>query len=106
MPPTLFHVTLLPCYMSYALSQHQEVIGHLVNASKPIIERAKVLERESRTLHRKVCEAIHIKTSGASLNRNEVYDLPDLYLPMLLEEEKGAGVGGVVAATDSSTPRF
>ena len=35
-----------------------------------------------RSLHRKVCEAIHIKTSGARLNRNDGYDLPDLYMPL------------------------
>ena len=75
--------------MSSALSQHQELTGHLVSATKPILETTKVLEREPRSLHRKVCEAIHIKTSGASLNRNDGYDLPDLYLPLLREEAKG-----------------
>ena len=74
---------------SSAISQHQETTGHLVSGTKPILDTTKVLEREPRSLHRKVCEAIHIKTSGASLNRNDGYDLPDLYLPLLREEGRG-----------------
>mgnify|MGYP001824971233 CR=1 FL=1 len=75
--------------MSSALSQHQETTGHLVSATKPILDQTKVLEREPRHMHRKVCEAIHIKTSGATLNRNDGLDLPDLYLPLLREEVEG-----------------
>ena len=68
-----------------ALSQHQETTGHVVR-SPPFIEHMKILEKESRDLHRKVLEAINIKVKGASLNRNEGVDLPDAYLPLLKEE--------------------
>ena len=76
--------------MSSALSQHQETTGHRVSATKPIIENIQVLEREPRNLHRKICESIHIKTSGATLNRSDGYELPNIYLP-LLREEVGRG---------------
>ena len=76
--------------MSSALSQHQESTGHRVSATKPLIDSVKVIDREPRPLHRKICEAIHINTSGATLNRNDGYELPALYLP-LLREEGGRG---------------
>ena len=38
---------------------------------------------------RKICEAIHIKIKGSKLNRNDGHDLPDIYLPLLREEEEG-----------------
>ena len=71
-----------------ALSQHQDQAGHVVKTG-PMMDKFKVLEREQRDTHRKVLEAIQIKIKGASMNRNEGYDLPDLYLPLLREEAQG-----------------
>ena len=73
-----------------ALSQHQEQSGHVVN-QQPISEKIKIIETEQRDRYRKVKESIHIKLRGASLNRNDGHHLPDLYLPLLRQEE---GEGG------------
>ena len=57
-----------------------------------MIEGIMVIDSENKNLHRKVKEAIHIKFRGETLNRTGGYDLPDLYLPLLKEEEtRGAG---------------
>ena len=69
-----------------ALSQHQDVV-----ISKPVTERVRVIDNESRNMHRKVKEAIHIKLQVATLNRTGGYDLPDLYQPQLREETRVAG---------------
>ena len=68
-----------------ALSQHQEQSGHRLNNSS-IIDKIKVLENELRDLHRKVIEVVHIKLRGATLNRNDKYDLQELYMPLLRED--------------------
>ena len=74
-----------------ALSQHQVMTGHKV-MNKPMIEGVRVIDSDTRNLHRKVKEAIHIKLRGSTLNRMGGYDLPDLYLPLLREEEtRGSG---------------
>ena len=78
------------CDQKSALSQHQEQSGHVVN-HKPLSEKIKILDSEPRDRHRKVKEAIHIKLKGAKLNRNDGHHLPDLYLPLLRQEE---GEGG------------
>ena len=65
--------------------------GHKV-LNKPMIEGISMIDSDNRNLHRRVKEAIHIKRIGATLNRMGGYDVPDLYLPLLREEEtKGAG---------------
>ena len=74
-----------------ALSQHQVMTGHMV-LSQPMIEGVSMIDSEPRNLHRKVKEALHIKLQGATLNRMGGYDLLDLYLPLLREEET-RGVG-------------
>ena len=57
-----------------------------------MIEGMSVIDSDNRNLHRKVKEAIRIKLRGATLNRTGGYDLPNLYLPLLKEEEtRGAG---------------
>ena len=68
-----------------ALNQHQEQSGHRWN-NNPIIDKIIVLDKELRDLYRKVLEAVHIKLRGATLNRNNGYDMPELYLPLLLED--------------------
>ena len=73
-----------------ALSQHQERTGHTVT-TKPLIENIKILDKDIRDKHRKILEAINISTSGATLNRNDGADLPDLYLPLLREEGAEGG---------------
>ena len=74
-----------------ALSQHQVKTGQVV-ISKPVIEGIRVTDNEPRNTHRKVKEDIHIKLRGATLNRTGGYDLPDLYLLLLREEEtRGPG---------------
>ena len=60
--------------------------------SKAVMEGVNLIDSEPRNMHRKVKEAIHIKLWGATLNRTGGYDLSDLYLPLLREEEtRGAG---------------
>ena len=71
-----------------ALCQHQEETGHTVT-SKPLIQNIEIGEKETRDRHRKILEAIHITTSGATLKRNDGAELPDLYLPLLREEGEG-----------------
>ena len=69
-----------------ALSQHQVKIGYKA-LSKAVIEGVRVLANEPRNIHTGVKEAILFKVLGATLNRAEGYDLPDLYLLLLTEEE-------------------
>ena len=76
-----------------ALSQHQAKTGHNV-LSKPVIEGVTVIDNEPRNIHRKAKEAIHINLRGATINRTGGYDLPDLYLPLLREEEEQEAMGG------------
>ena len=76
-----------------ALSQHWMMTGHKV-LSKPVIEGVSVIDSEPRNMRRKVKEAIHINLRGATFNRTRrgEYDLLDLYLSLLREEEtSGAG---------------
>ena len=55
-----------------------------------MIEGVRVIDIEPRNPYRKEKEAIHFKLQGATLNRTGGYDLPDLYLPLLKEETRGA----------------
>ena len=74
------------------LSQYQVMTGYRV-LNKPMIEGVKVIDGDPRNLYRKVKEAIDIKLRGATLNRTGGYDLPDLDLPLLREEEtNGTGM--------------
>ena len=50
------------------------------------MDKIKVLDKEPRDLHRKVLDAVHIKLMGATLNHNDGYFLPELYLPLLRED--------------------
>ena len=52
-----------------ALGQHQVQTGHSMD-NKPLMKHITVVYRESKDLHRKVLEAIHIKLRGATLNCN------------------------------------
>ena len=65
--------------------------------SKPLMDQITVLDREPRNSHRKALESIHIKLRGATLNHNDGYQLPDVYMPLLREEARG------LAATDPIT---
>ena len=56
-----------------------------------MIEDIRVIDNEPRNTPRKVKEAIHVKLQGATPNRTGEYDLPDLYLPIVREETRGAG---------------
>jgi len=80
--------SVMKCDESSALCQHQERTGHVVKVNE-IMEKVKVVDRESRDQHRKVCEAIHIRLKGPKMNRNDGADLPDIYLPLLREEDGG-----------------
>ncbi len=73
-----------------ALSQHQEKTGH-VPFIPPLMQKIKIIEKESRERHRKVLEAINIRTKGAKLNRNDGVEIPDAYLPLLREEGAARG---------------
>ena len=75
--------------MKSALSQHLEKTGHTV-MTKKVIDSVEVIDSESKTAHRKIKEAIHIRLQGAKLNRNQGVDLPDIYLPLLRGEVRGA----------------
>ena len=79
-------------YCKSALSQHQMQTGHAVT-KRPIMDNMQVLDQEPRNTHRKIKEAIHIKLNQAGLNRNEGWDIPDVYLP-LLRSEVGEGERG------------
>ena len=72
-----------------ALSQHQIQTRHAVT-KRPIVDNMQILDQEPRSTHRKIKEAIHIKLNQAGLNRNEGWDIPDVYLP-LLKGEGGRG---------------
>ena len=51
-----------------------------------------MIDNEPRNTHREVREAIHIKLQGVTVNRTRGYNLLDLYLLLLREEEtRGAG---------------
>ena len=68
-----------------------------------------MIDSELRNMHRKGKEANHIKFRGAILNRTRGYDLLDLYLTLLREEEtRGRGrerliVHASTVVTTSST---
>ena len=57
--------------------------------NKPLMDQISVVDRESRDLHTNMLKALHIKLIGATLNRNDGYQLPDLYTPLLHEEAMG-----------------
>ncbi|KAI8514782.1 hypothetical protein Bbelb_073730 [Branchiostoma belcheri] len=87
----IFCPPLPPCgvedYKS-ALSQHQLQTGHRVT-TQPILDTIKIIDQEARNAHRKIKEAIHIQLVGAKLNRNEGWELPKPYLPLLRKEAEG-----------------
>ena len=77
--------------MVYAVLQYiQDKTGHVVT-TKPLLESIKIIDSEPKVRHRKIKEAINIMVRKPSLNRNDGTDLPELYLPLLKEEE---GTGG------------
>ena len=80
-----------------ALSQHQMQTGHAVR-KRPITDNLQILDQEPRNTHRTIKEAILIKLNKASLNRNEGWDITDVYLPLLRRE-----VGG--GTSELSQPR-
>ncbi|KAI8487231.1 hypothetical protein Bbelb_350290 [Branchiostoma belcheri] len=71
-----------------ALSQHQLQTGHRVT-TQPILDTIEIIDQEARNAHRKIKEAIHIQLVGAKLNRNEGWELPKPYLPLLRKEAEG-----------------
>ena len=71
-----------------ALSQHQMQTGHAVR-KRPIMDNLQILDQEPRNTHRTIKEAILIKLNKASLNRNEGWDITDVYLPLLRREVGG-----------------
>ena len=68
-----------------ALSQHLLKSRHIVT-TKPIIDNVEIIDQEPRKAHRKVKEAVHIQLEGAKLNRNDGWELPKSYLPLLRKE--------------------
>ena len=82
-----------PVVSKSVLSHHQVKTGHVV-ISKPVIEGVRLIDNETRNTYRNVKEAIHIELQGATLNRTGGYNLPERYLPLLIEEKiRGAGRG-------------
>ena len=71
-----------------ALSQHQVKTGHVIS-NQPLLNDTTIVDSDHRNLHRKKKEAIHIKLQGATINRNEGHDIPDIYLPLLRQEAGG-----------------
>ena len=71
-----------------ALSQHQMQTGYAVT-KRPIMGKMQILDQEPRNTHRKIKEAIQIKLNQASLNRNEGWHIPDVYLPLLRRQVGG-----------------
>ncbi|KAI8486079.1 hypothetical protein Bbelb_361790 [Branchiostoma belcheri] len=59
--------------------EHQKSIDHTI----------EIIDKEARNAHRKIKEAIHIQLVGAKLNRNEGWELPKPYLPLLRKEAEG-----------------
>ncbi|KAI8506460.1 Multidrug resistance-associated protein 4 [Branchiostoma belcheri] len=68
-----------------ALSQHELKAGHSVT-NGPILDIVKIIDQESRKLHRKIKEAVHIQLERAGMNRNEGWELPKSYLSLLRKE--------------------
>ncbi|KAI8477848.1 Cartilage matrix protein [Branchiostoma belcheri] len=68
-----------------ALSQHELKAGHRVT-NGPILDIVKIIDQESRKSHRKIKEAVHIQLERAGMNRNEGWELPKSYLPLLRKE--------------------
>ena len=68
-----------------ALSQHLLRSRHIVT-TKPIADTVEIIDQEPRKAHRKVKEAVHIQLEGAKLNRNDGWELPNSYLPLLRKE--------------------
>ncbi|KAI8493778.1 hypothetical protein Bbelb_286990 [Branchiostoma belcheri] len=52
----------------------------------PILDIVKIIDQESRKAHRKIKEAVHIQLERAGMNRNEGWELPKSYLPLLRKE--------------------
>ena len=52
----------------------------------PSYYKIRVPKKELRDLHRKVLEVVHIKLRCATLNCNDGYYLPELYLALLRED--------------------
>ena len=67
--------------------------------TKSLIEQITMLDREPRDLHRKVLESISIKLRGATLNRNDGYQLSDLYILLLHDEARGGGLTSYTSVT-------
>ena len=65
--------------------------GHRVNSTTTLTQKMKIIAREPKDQHRKITEAILIHTKKATLNRNDGTELPDIYLPILREEEARRG---------------
>ena len=49
----------------------------------------EIIDLEPRNAHRKVKEAVHIQLERAKMNRNEGWELPKSYLPLLRKEAGG-----------------
>jgi hypothetical protein len=63
----------------------------LVVTSGPVLDNSTSLIKSlAREQHQKVKEAVHIKfNNNASMNHNDGWDLPNLYLPQLLRRDAG-----------------
>ena len=75
----------MPCFLYIRLSLSDTPWVYGITVYGIIV----ILDKENKEHQRKICEAIHIKTKGPKLNRNDGHDLPDIYLPLLREEEGG-----------------
>ena len=71
-----------------ALRQHLVKSGHIID-SKPLIDQISLLDTGFRDWHRNMLESIHIKLRGATVNCNDGYQLPDIYIWMLHKEARG-----------------
>ncbi|KAI8487986.1 hypothetical protein Bbelb_344340 [Branchiostoma belcheri] len=70
-----------------AYSKHNPTLkaGHRVT-NGPILDIVKIIDQESRKAHRNIKEAVHIQLERAGMNRNEGWELPKSYLPLLRKE--------------------
>ena len=64
------------------VGDHCNATGHFVS-----LDNTKVLTREPQWTKRKVKEAIYIKKSAPSMNREQGYQLPPIYHQLLLPEQ-------------------
>ena len=71
-----------------AVHQHCMQTGHHID-----LEHAKILETEDNTTKRRVKESIRIRRNKPSLNINEGYEIPPVFLQVLTSRDQSIGQG-------------